>query len=264
MSYENINANTSIVFINGMDNTLEDARNSANLIQRDFLNKQVGIVNNATGEGKVLQKYFGSGAITKRLDSAINAVLPKKVVRLTDDVLEWTPNYFTLKDSLNAYMLRQMTKDSVVINHSAGNEDIYKANYLNALMKLKTDYKLISIGSPKSKKDLRESTNAVGAELVRQVNHPYDPVRAIGSKDAALGYINSALIPSMLSRVYFGNVVSFGLVPLTTLGIGLFIYHPFESYYKNDNFKIKETINNIFIENMIREKREQWIRNDKN
>ncbi len=43
----------------------------------------------------------------------------------------------TTKDSLNAYMLRQMTKDSVVINHSAGNEDIYKANYLMLVLGLK-------------------------------------------------------------------------------------------------------------------------------
>lgn len=162
------------------------------------------------------------------------------------------------------YILKHSLIFHFILAHSAANKDIINANFLNATTNTETKYKLISVGSPIAESELRESTNAVGAELVEQVNHPYDPVRAIGSKDAALGYINSALIPSMLSRVYFGNVVSFGLVPLTTLGIGLFIYHPFESYYKNDNFKIKETINNIFIENMIREKREQWIRNDKN
>ena len=261
MSYENINANTSIVFINGMDNTLEDARNSANLIQRDFLNKQVGIVNNATGEGKVLQKYFGSGAITKRLDSAINAVLPKKVVRLTDDVLEWTPNYFTLKDSLNAYMLQQLPKDSVVITHSAGNEDIYKANRINAITNTKTPYKHLSVGSPKSEKDLRESTNAVGAELVRQVNHHGDPVSGIVNSGES-GYWKNVVLPSMLSRVYFGNVVSFGLVPAATafaMYLDLKKYHPFESYYNNPEFQLQQTIQRLLLENAIKESNQKGV-----
>ena len=210
MSYENINANTSIVFINGMGNTLEDARNSANLIQRDFLNKQVGIVNNATRG-------------------------------LVNDVLEYS-SPLSVKDSLNAYMLRQMTKDSVVITHSAGNEDIYKANYLNALMKLKTDYKLISIGSPKSKKDLRESTNAVGAELVRQVNHPGDPVSGIVNSGERINYI----------KYLFGDDDFASKFILK----GLKKYHPFESYYNNPEFQLQQTIQRLLIQDTMKEIKE--------
>ncbi len=242
MSYENINAKTNIVFINGMGNTLEDARNSANLIQRDFLNKQVGIVNNATGEGKVLQKYFGSGAITKRLDSAINAVLPKKVVRLTDDVLEWTPNYLTLKDSLNAYMLRQLPKDSVVITHSAGNEDIYKANRINAITSTKTPYKHLSVGSPKSAEALRESTNSVGAELVEQVNHPGDPVSGIVNSGERINYI----------KYLFGDDDFASKFILK----GLKKYHPFESYYNNPEFQLQQTIQNLLMQDTMKEIKE--------
>ncbi len=105
MSYENINKGTDIIYVNGMGNTLEDARNSANLIQRDFLDRQVGLMNNATGG-------------------------------LPNDVLEYS-SPLSVKDSLNAYMLRQMTRDSVVITHSAGNEDINKANYLMLVLGLK-------------------------------------------------------------------------------------------------------------------------------
>ncbi|MDU5326769.1 hypothetical protein, partial [Campylobacter ureolyticus] len=51
-TYENINNNTKIVFINGMGNTLENARESVNLIKQDYGNN-VGLINNATG------KYLG-------------------------------------------------------------------------------------------------------------------------------------------------------------------------------------------------------------
>ena len=259
MSYENINANTNIVFINGMGNTLEDARNSANLIQRDFLNKQVGIVNNATGEGKVLQKYFGSGAITKRLDSAINAVLPKKVVRLTDDVLEWTPNYLTLKDSLNAYMLRQLPKDSVVITHSAGNEDIYKANRINAITNTKTPYKHLSVGSPKSAEALRESTNSVGAELVRQVNDSRDPVA--NQLGAALDIVGNAIVGASRGGA-IGGIIGIGG------GIGITFhkldeYHSFESYYNNPEFQLQQTIQRLLMQDAMKKVNEKELSNDK-
>ncbi|AWI33328.1 hypothetical protein [Helicobacter apodemus] len=259
MSYENINANTSIVFINGMENTLEDARNSANLIQRDFLDRQVGLMNNATGEGKVLQKYFGSGAITKRLDSAINAVLPKKVVRLTDDVLEWTPNYFTLKDSLNAHMLQKLPRDSVVITHSAGNEDIYKANRINAITNTKTKYKLISVGSPKSESNLRESTSSVGAELVRQVNDSKDPVA--NPKDAALDAVGNAIVGG--SR---GGYIGFSLGALSGIGITFYKlneYHPFKSYYNNPEFQLQQTIQRLLMQDAMKEVKEKGLNNDK-
>ena len=165
----------------------------------------------------------------------------------------------TTKDSLNAYMLRQMTKDSVVINHSAGNEDIYKANYLNALMKLKTDYKLISVGSPIAESELRESTNAVGAELVEQVNHPYDPVRVAKGVGEALEY-GMYLIPIpgagiLLSKVAvstlrpnLGKVLSHIFISTGIAGDGFAVYkgfdslHPFKDYY--ENFKIKQIIEN--------------------
>ncbi|AWI33339.1 hypothetical protein [Helicobacter apodemus] len=258
MSYENINANTSIVFINGMENTLEDARNSANLIQRDFLDRQVGLMNNATGEGKVLQKYFGSGAITKRLDSAINAVLPKKVVRLTDDVLEWTPNYFTLKDSLNAHMLQKLPRDSVVITHSAGNEDIYKANRINAITNTKTKYKLISVGSPKSESNLRESTSSVGAELVRQVNDSKDPVA--NPKDAALDAVTSGVMDYLKGGSGFISMGVGGIRIINTTKDRFNKYHPFETYYQNEAFQIKQTIENALIKNISEENHQNSIK----
>ncbi|PPB51198.1 hypothetical protein [Campylobacter hyointestinalis] len=48
-TYENIDRNTKILFINGMGNTLEDAKNSVNLIKKDY-GENVGLINNATGK----------------------------------------------------------------------------------------------------------------------------------------------------------------------------------------------------------------------
>ncbi len=169
----------------------------------------------------------------------------------------------TTKDSLNAYMLRQLPKDSVVITHSAGNEDIYKANYLNALMKLKTDYKLISIGSPKSKKDLRESTNAVGAELVRQVNDSRDPVA--NPTGAALDIVGNAIVGGSRG-IGIGRII--GTITGAATGVGITFhkldeYHSFESYYNNPEFQLQQTIQRLLMQDAMKKVNEKELSNDK-
>ena len=146
-TYENINNNTKIVFINGMGNTLENARESVNLIKQDYGNN-VGLINNATG------KYLG----------------------IIEDAAEWVSNFTTTKDVLNAYSIKQLSKDTIIITHSAGNEDIFKANKINKEIGVKTPYNLISVGSPKSATDLKQSTKNVGANFITQINHKNDPV----------------------------------------------------------------------------------------
>ncbi|MGH1601283.1 hypothetical protein [Campylobacter majalis] len=146
-TYENIDRNTKILFINGMDNTLEDAKNSVNLIKKDY-GENVGLINNATG------KHLG----------------------VIEDAVEWLPNYTTTKDVLNAYFMKQLPAGATVITHSAGNEDIYKANKINSIIGVKTPYNLISVGSPKSATKLKENTNKVGANFIDQINHTNDPV----------------------------------------------------------------------------------------
>ncbi|MDE5591882.1 MAG: hypothetical protein K2I63_02860, partial [Helicobacter sp.] len=148
MNYVNIHPNTSIVFINGMGNTLEDAQESTSLIQRNFPNQQVGLINNAT----------------KGLDK---------------DVLEYKPNTLTLTDFLNAQALQRVFRDSkesidstdstdskvvAVLAHSRGVRDINNANVINAHQGFTaTNYKLIPVGSPISESELIQSTASVGA-----------------------------------------------------------------------------------------------------
>ena len=126
---------------------MENARESVNLIKQDYGNN-VGLINNATG------KYLG----------------------IIEDAAEWVSNFTTTKDVLNAYSIKQLSKDTIIITHSAGNEDIFKANKINKEIGVKTPYNLISVGSPKSATDLKQSTKNVGANFITQINHKNYPV----------------------------------------------------------------------------------------
>ncbi|MDU4982558.1 MAG: hypothetical protein E6258_08205, partial [Campylobacter ureolyticus] len=88
----------------------------------------------------------------------------------------WVSNFTTTKDVLNAYSIKQLSKDTIIITHSAGNEDIFKANKINKEIGVKTPYNLISVGSPKSATDLKQSTKNVSANFITQINHKNDPV----------------------------------------------------------------------------------------
>ncbi|RXI36862.1 hypothetical protein CRU99_13165 [Malaciobacter mytili] len=168
MKYNNINKDTKIVFENGMMNNYNDATTLQQIIQKDFPNLSVGLINNETG----------------------------KVTGVLNDAIEWLPNYLTTKDVLNAKKIQELSPNTVVITHSAGNEDIYKANQINTLLGAKTKYYLISAGSPKSKTKLEESTNKVGAKVITQINHPNDPIaNGLLNKDANYDINFSQKIP---------------------------------------------------------------------
>ena len=184
-TYEHLNKDTKIVFMNGMDNILEQAEQSIKFIKED-LGKNVGLINNATG----------------------------KNLGIVEDSIEWLPNYETTKDVLNAYKLKNLPNGITLITHSAGNEDIFKANSINKVLGVKTPYNLISVGSPKSATKLKESTNDVGANFIIQVNHENDPV--------ANGFLNSD------ANYEFKSIKDIEK------------YHPFSTYYH----EIKEYITN--------------------
>ncbi len=195
MNYHDINTKTDIVFWNGMDNTELEAQQSQKLIQGGNPNKNVGLINNETG-----------GYI--------------------DDFFEWKPNYLTTKDVLNSYVLQQLSPNTHVITHSAGNEDIYKANRASALVNAKTPYIHTSVGSPTSEAKLRSSGEAVGVTFNRQINHENDPV--------ANGWVNK------------GANYEIDWKQKIPIYDDLINNHPFGNYYNNEGVKekIKETLNN--------------------
>ncbi|AWI33345.1 hypothetical protein [Helicobacter apodemus] len=128
------------------------------------------------------------------------------------------------------------------------------------------------VGSPIAESELRESTNAVGAELVRQVNHPYDPVRAIGSKKDMWEYGTSMLIASMIGRQgiakftpkFHPNIFGFLINPLAVVSYDLYNYHSFKTYYQNPEFQLQQTIQNLLLENAIKESNQKELSNENN
>lgn len=206
MNYNNINKDTTIVFENGMGNTYESATYMQDTIQKDFLNSEVGLINNVTGKYSFLSDY-----------------------------IEWKPNYLTTKDVLNAHQLQQLSPSAIIVTHSAGNEDIYKANRVNALLNAITPYKQISVGSPTSLTKLLESANAVGANVITQINHPNDPV--------ANGFVNE----NANYEIRYNPLANLKkeIIPLPILD-NVIENHPFDTYYNNEGVKekIKEALDN--------------------
>ena len=146
MTYDKIDKDTKVLFVNGMDNNLKEAKSSQESIQKDF--GKTGLFNNHKD----------------------------KVLGIVGDVIEWMPNYMTTKDVLNAHQLQKLKKGTPVITHSARNEDIYKANKINKMLNAKTPYKNISVGSPLSSTKLKESLYKVDATFIKQINNENDPV----------------------------------------------------------------------------------------
>ncbi|PSM51622.1 hemagglutinin repeat-containing protein, partial [Campylobacter blaseri] len=153
LNYDNVDLNSKIVFVNGMGNNHAEALEILKEFKKDY-GDNVGLINNV--KGPLL--YIG-------------------------DAIEWLPNFLTKKDVLTAYKLKQLSPDTIIVAHSAGNEDIYKANKINKIQNVKTPYKFISVGSPKSATGLKKSMQAVDAKFIIQINHPHDPI--------ANGWLNS-------------------------------------------------------------------------
>lgn len=191
MIYDNINKDTKIVMITGMNNDFKSAKNiQNNILGKDFNN--VGLINNQT------DKTFG----------------------VLGDILEWTPNYLTTKDVLNAEMLQRLSPNTLIVTHSAGNPDIKKANQVNELVGAKTPYLHYSVASPESATNLESSDSKVGAIFIKQTNNPNDPV--------ANGWLNKDA-----DYEYRGIIKTY---------IDLINNHPFENYYNNG---VRQDINKV-------------------
>ncbi|AWI33337.1 hypothetical protein [Helicobacter apodemus] len=249
MSYTNLDS--KVIIATGMNTDTIKAQERVNFTQ-NLLGQQVGIIHNDT------HGYF-------------------------KDTLEYKSG-LTLKDSLNAHTLQQITKNSqnsvvfkdkdfvtqypkTILVHSAANEDIKKANFLNATMGAKTNYNLISVGSPIAESELRESTNAVGATLVRQVNDHRDPITnprgavvdVVGG--GAAGAVRGGITGGILGGIAGGITGLVGGIGITLYNLDE--YHSFESYFKNPEFQLQQTIQNLLMENAMKGMKEQGLSNDK-
>lgn len=156
-----------------------------------------------------------------------------------------TNSPLTTKDSLNAHTLQQLPKNAIVITHNGGDGLIYNANVINAIQNTTTPYKLISIGSPISKNDLIKITADVGAELIAQINHPYDPVSGILNTEESKikvieGYIKTYIEYFKTDFSVFSSILGLLKSPFIVFKNQISKYHDFKSYYQNPDFKIQQ------------------------
>lgn len=179
------------------------------------------------------------------------------VTKVLKDSLEGKDN----EGSIGSIGFRD-TKDSATqtskfaVAHSRGVRDINNAMVINAYLGLETPLYVLAVGSPIAQKELETTTNAVGAKLVGMDNNPNDPVTDISG--ATLDIIKSGIatgarsgtiggIPGAIGGFVMGALGEFGMTLFK-----IYLYHSFKTYYENPDFQIKETIQNIFIQDALK------------
>ena len=148
MGYVNINGQARVLVQTGMDNTRQDAGVSAQALSKTLGGVSTGYINNGT-EG------------------------------LVGDFGEYLPNSLGKKDVLNEYTYRTLNAQgpTLIVMHSAGNEDARKALEAGALYGHTYDnLSFVSMGSPVSNSVMKQSVTNAGASYLGQVNDWKDPV----------------------------------------------------------------------------------------
>jgi hypothetical protein len=186
MNYNNIDKDTDVVLITGMDNTYGDAQKSQDMIQKDFPNLNVGLINDETG-----------------------------TIPYISDFLKWQTDSLTTRDVLNTHMYNQLSPDTHIITHSAGNEKKYKINKVNELLGVTTSNIHTPVASPRGTSSLERSNEMIGDTSRDQINHKNDPVTIV-NKDADYEVDWNNKIP------VFDDLID---------------NHPLKNYYDNEGLK---------------------------
>jgi filamentous hemagglutinin len=174
MGYVNIDGReTSVYFQNGMDNSPQAALASAQLVQK-AIGQSTGLINNKT-DG------------------------------LAGDVGEYLPNTLSMKDILNEYTYRTLNAKGVptlIVTHSAGNEDAKKALQAGALYEHKyPNLSLISMGSPVSSATLSNAADSTGVSFIGQINDWRDPVTYAKTAGAVIA---GSSIVGLAAGIWYG------------------------------------------------------------
>ena len=220
MGYVNMNGQARVLVQTGMDNTRQDAGVSAQALSKTLGGVSTGYINNGT-EG------------------------------LVGDFGEYLPNSLGKKDVLNEYTYRTLNAQgpTLIVMHSAGNEDARKALEAGALYGHTYDnLSFVSMGSPVSNSVMKQSVTNAGASYLGQVNDWKDP--ATYSKTAGAVTIGSGLAglgAGIWAGASYGAGVGVGLGPLGAIAgaavggavgavpggltlYGLITYHPLQQY----------------------------------
>ena len=183
-----------------------------------------------------------------------NIILVVETIML-NDILKWLPGFgrLTITDTLNAHMLQKLPENAIVITHGGGDKRIHNANFINAIQNTTTPYYLLSVGSPISESDLRESTARVGAKFLAQINHPYDPILGIFNSgedkvNVIKGYGKTYMEYFDKKFSIFTSILELIKSPFIVFKYQIEKYNSFKSYYNNPDFQIQQTIQNILQE----------------
>lgn len=216
MGYKNLTDQETRIYVQtGMNNGRSDADQSAIALSK-VLGQRVGYINNGT-EG------------------------------LNGDVGEYLPDSVSKKDVLNEYTLRTLDSkgSTLVVLHSAGNEDARKALQVGALYGHQYDnLSFLSVGSPVSDSALKTAIGQGGAQYLGQVNDWRDPITyskaaevvSVGSFLGGLGYGEVQGCAAGASGGPLGCLFSGGTgavvggIPFVAGYLSLKYYHPFEQY----------------------------------
>jgi hypothetical protein len=211
MGYVNINGQAKALVQTGMDNTRQNASVSAQVLSKVLGGASTGYINNGT-EG------------------------------INGDVGEYLPNSLSKKDVLNEYTYRTLNAQgpTLIVTHSAGNEDARKALQAGALYgRSYENLSFVSMGSPVSNSVMKQSVTGAGATYLGQVNDWRDPVTyskmagvgVIGTGLVGVGLLGAGLFTLNPALLYAGGAIAGGAGGAGgAAGYGLQNYHPFENY----------------------------------
>lgn len=211
MGYVNINGQARVLVQTGMDNTRQDAGVSAQALSKTLGGVSTGYINNGT-EG------------------------------LAGDVGEYLPNSLSKKDVLNEYTYRTLNAQgpTLIVTHSAGNEDARKALQAGALYGHTYDnLSFVSLGSPVSNSVMKQSVTGAGANYLGQVNDWRDPVTnpKLWVAGTAAAFVGGAVAGVALTPATGGGSLYTYFTALIGGGVGggvgvygLKNYHPLQNY----------------------------------
>ncbi len=146
---------TTLIYQNGIDNTWEEAKATAENMSKHF-NSKVGVINNET----VGNPLF--------------------------DIVEMRDKRPNIKDILTFETYRKLNNlgnKALIITHSRGNDDFQDVARTNFYDEKFNNLSNLSVGSPISENKIKIASKKLGTNYLGQVNDPSDPVTWISGFD---------------------------------------------------------------------------------
>ena len=198
--------------------------------------------------------YVQTGMQTKPEDALKNAQALSQIVKeavgvivngtqgLPKDVEEYLPKAPSVKDALNEYTYQTLNKNSpsLVVLHSAGNEDAKKALQLGQQLGHQySNLSFLSLASPNSDSVMRSTTTNTNANYLGQINDWRDPVTnpklwVAGTGALAIGGLVGGVVLAPAtgggSLYAYGSALIGGGIGGGAIVTGINTIHPLDNY----------------------------------